>query len=215
MMPNAARKERERSARADAFLAAAERLFASHGYHETSIELIAREAEFATGTLYRYFRSKEELYVELLKRKLTEFLQELEDVHQAEPSPLPRLCKSVACKVAFFKKHRDFLSLYVKEFQQGAGGSCGLPDSCGEIQARMVFLLEKTLADGIEAGQFRKFDVRLMAAAISGAANRVLARWMEQGADENEDLLGAFLLPFLSAGLGCAGESADSTGSSQ
>ena len=56
------RRERERNARRQAILQAAREVFARSGYHETTLEEIAREAEFGKGTIYNYFSSKEELF---------------------------------------------------------------------------------------------------------------------------------------------------------
>src|SRR5437763_4259622 len=53
---------------ADKILAAASRLFATHRFHEARMEDIAAVAEVGKGTLYRYFKDKEELYLALLER---------------------------------------------------------------------------------------------------------------------------------------------------
>jgi TetR/AcrR family transcriptional regulator, repressor of fatR-cypB operon len=56
------RKEREKQARQQDILAAAQELFLHKGYHETTLEEIARHADFGKGTIYNYFNSKEELF---------------------------------------------------------------------------------------------------------------------------------------------------------
>jgi AcrR family transcriptional regulator len=61
-MHHLCRKEREKLARQQDIMAAARELFLSKGYHETTLEEIARQAEFGKGTLYNYFSSKEELF---------------------------------------------------------------------------------------------------------------------------------------------------------
>jgi AcrR family transcriptional regulator len=53
---------------ADKILAAAARLFAGHRFHEARMEDVAALAEVGKGTLYRYFKDKEELYLALLDR---------------------------------------------------------------------------------------------------------------------------------------------------
>ena len=59
------RKERERLRHRQEILAAAMRLFAEKGFHDVSMQEIAAKAEFATGTLYKFFTSKEALFDEL------------------------------------------------------------------------------------------------------------------------------------------------------
>ncbi|MDL1898122.1 helix-turn-helix transcriptional regulator, partial [Anaerolineae bacterium CFX7] len=60
------RRERERDARRQAILAQAKSVFAERGFLNATVEEIAERAELAVGTLYRYFQSKEEIYVSLL-----------------------------------------------------------------------------------------------------------------------------------------------------
>jgi len=57
------RKQRETELRKQIILEAAEKLFLTNGYEDTTMDDIATEAEFSKGTLYNYFTSKEELYL--------------------------------------------------------------------------------------------------------------------------------------------------------
>ncbi|NCC26054.1 MAG: TetR/AcrR family transcriptional regulator, partial [Deltaproteobacteria bacterium] len=56
------RRERERLRQRQDILAGALALFAEKGYHNVSMQEIAERTEFATGTLYKFFPSKEDLY---------------------------------------------------------------------------------------------------------------------------------------------------------
>lgn len=63
---SALRREREKQLRRQSILSAAEILFAHNGYRRTKIEDIAEKAEVSVGTVYGYFRNKEELLVAVL-----------------------------------------------------------------------------------------------------------------------------------------------------
>lgn len=63
---SAQRRQREREFRYQTILHAAETLFAGEGYQGASMERIAEEAEVAVGTVYFYFKNKEDLLVHLL-----------------------------------------------------------------------------------------------------------------------------------------------------
>src|SRR5580765_6927458 len=69
------RRERDRQRRRADILRAAEIVFASKGYHTASIEEIASEAEYGTGTVYLYFKDKETLYIELFEEKVRDLIQ--------------------------------------------------------------------------------------------------------------------------------------------
>jgi len=62
----AERKAREKQARRQAILDAARDCFFRDGYEATTISQIADEVELSTGTLYLYFKNKEEIYVSIL-----------------------------------------------------------------------------------------------------------------------------------------------------
>ena len=64
------RKKREREMRRQQIMIAAKRIFTQKGYEKSTMEDIAREAELSPGTLYLYFKSKDELYASLCLRVL-------------------------------------------------------------------------------------------------------------------------------------------------
>jgi AcrR family transcriptional regulator len=64
----AERKEREKIERRNAIIEAAERIFFKIGIENASMEQVAQEAELSKGTLYLYFKSKEELYRAIILR---------------------------------------------------------------------------------------------------------------------------------------------------
>lgn len=64
----ALRRQREREQRYESILSAAELLFAREGYQQASMERIADSAEVSVGTLYFYFKNKEDLLVHLLDK---------------------------------------------------------------------------------------------------------------------------------------------------
>ena len=65
---SALRRQREREQRLETILRAAQTLFAREGYHKASMEKIADTAEVSVGTLYFYFKNKEDLLVKLLSQ---------------------------------------------------------------------------------------------------------------------------------------------------
>ena len=71
-------------------LDAAEELFYSRGYHETSVSDIVKSIGVAQGTFYYYFKSKEEILEALINRQISKFLFELEKVVSADGMTPPR-----------------------------------------------------------------------------------------------------------------------------
>jgi AcrR family transcriptional regulator len=78
------RKERERERRKQQIMVAAKRVFTNKGFGKATMEDIAKEAELSPGTLYLYFKNKDELYASLSLRILQYLMIRLEHV-SAEP----------------------------------------------------------------------------------------------------------------------------------
>jgi len=82
------RKQRERERRRQQIIVAAKRVFSEKGFSKTTMEDIAREAELSPGTLYLYFKNKDELYASLSLRILQYMNIRLEDVtKETESNP--------------------------------------------------------------------------------------------------------------------------------
>jgi AcrR family transcriptional regulator len=94
------RKQRERERRRQQIIVAAKRVFSEKGYSKSTMEDIAREAELSPGTLYLYFKNKDELYASLSLRILQYLNIRLEDVKK-EKDIEPGL-KITAIKEALF-----------------------------------------------------------------------------------------------------------------
>ncbi len=94
------RKKRERERRRQQIIVAAKRVFSEKGFSKSTMEDIAREAELSPGTLYLYFKNKDELYASLSLRILQYLNIRLEDVKK-EKDIDPR-DKIVAIKEALY-----------------------------------------------------------------------------------------------------------------
>ena len=94
------RKQRERERRRQQIIVAAKRVFSEKGYSKATMEDIAREAELSPGTLYLYFKNKDELYASLSLRILQYLNIRLEDVKKEKDIETRR--KIAAIKEALF-----------------------------------------------------------------------------------------------------------------
>lgn len=74
------RKERERERRRQQIIVAAKRVFSAKGFNKATMEDIAKEAELSPGTIYIYFKNKDELYASLSLRILKHLNVRLEHV---------------------------------------------------------------------------------------------------------------------------------------
>ena len=109
------RKLLEKENRRESILAAAESVMSSHGIHGLSIDLIANETQLAKGTIYLYFKSKEEIlsFLSVKARKL--LFKEFQKITEKGLTPLEKIKELVYTNYTFYKKeplYYDLVSLY-------------------------------------------------------------------------------------------------------
>ena len=113
------RKEREESARRDHILAAAERMLAERGLHETSMADIAREAQMSYGLVYHYFENKEKLFDAIVEEWWTGFYNKLEVLKK---SPIPtdeKLIGIIRYLLSVYANEPNQLSIFITEVSRG------------------------------------------------------------------------------------------------
>ncbi|MGD8264683.1 MAG: TetR/AcrR family transcriptional regulator [Desulfobacterales bacterium] len=89
------RKEREKERRRQQIMVAAKRVFTEKGFNKATMEDIAQEAELSPGTLYLYFKNKEELYSSLSLRILQYLLIRVEHVNDEKDTGPEEKLKSL------------------------------------------------------------------------------------------------------------------------
>src|SRR5208282_4901886 len=89
------RHRRERLARGQAILTAAAKVFARHGLEGATIEMVAREAEVAVGTIYLYYSSRDDLYLNLIAERAEQLRARYLGIFARRLEPLDEL-KAIA-----------------------------------------------------------------------------------------------------------------------
>jgi AcrR family transcriptional regulator len=105
------RKIREKQARKKEILTAARTLLLEKGINGTSINRIARQAELGIGTIYFYYRSKEELFVELQTEGLALLNKRIEQACSAEKTPADRIRCMAAAYRKFSKADKNYFEV--------------------------------------------------------------------------------------------------------
>jgi TetR/AcrR family transcriptional regulator len=107
------RREREEKARLAAILVAAENTFAKHGYYQARMDDIAEAAELAKGTLYYYFKSKDEIFLHILKRESRRVHEEILKRISEESTFLEALEEATEFYLEYFEQNPTFLKMFL------------------------------------------------------------------------------------------------------
>jgi TetR/AcrR family transcriptional regulator len=192
------RKERDWLRHEQEILDAAERVFCAKGFHAAGIQEIAAEADFGVGTIYRYFKSKDDIYQAMFLRKAQHVLLLCREAAALTDDPVEKLRQVVLTKSRYFHLHNDFFRIYFAEMRSAAcqphpGGSPAMTELFAEFQDWLTTICE----DGIQRGIFRPIKARYLAAAFEGMGNAFRILYLEeQSADDFEQRLNAVLSIF-------------------
>ena len=173
------RKEREYLAHREEILSAAEKVFAAKGFFPTTMSDIAREAEFGTGSLYKYFKSKEELYFTLIDEKVEEINRLVKAELSQKTSAVERIKKVLELQFEFFERNRDFFRIYISErnrFEWTVKDELG--KGLHEKMIAYISILAEVMRQGIEREEFRSMNPMDLAHALVGIVNSFVFEWM-------------------------------------
>jgi AcrR family transcriptional regulator len=106
------RKERERIARRETILAAAAQVFAAQGVERATVEMVARQAEVAVGTIYLYFFSRDDLFLSLMAERIGKLRERYLEIHARGLKPIDELR---AIGNAYFDYLRESRGLFLAQ----------------------------------------------------------------------------------------------------
>lgn len=173
------RKVRERLTHRKEILLAAEKLFAAKGFFPTTMSEIAQEAEFGTGTLYKYFKSKEDLYFTLIDEKTAEINSSVKAELSKKMSATERIEKMLRIQFEFFERNRDFFRIYISErsrFEWAVKENLG--KGIHEKMVAYIYLLAQVMKQGIKEGAFKPKEPLDLAHALVGIVNSFVFEWL-------------------------------------
>lgn len=154
-----------RAEKRERILAAASRVFASRSYHLVSMDQVSETARVGKGTLYRYFPSKEHLYLAVVAGAFDLLIRRLEQEETAAGPPAEALSRMIQAIVDTFARHLPYLRL----MQQGdARLLLRKKEVVRARRARMTGVLGRVLERGVETGVFRKLDPVLLPSMLIG-----------------------------------------------
>jgi len=178
-MKKAERKAREFSLRRAEILDQAVKIFAAKGFHRTTVAEIAEASGFAIGTLYQFFESKDQLYIEMLTEKLVLMYGRVQEAVARESDGIRKIEVMIESQFAFIENNADFYGLFVREDH--------FPPSerALELRKRMmadymdhIAFVEGVMREGVRGGILMEMDPPMMAVALKGIIRSCVVRWL-------------------------------------
>ena len=176
------RREREKLRQRQDILSAALELFSLKGFHNVSVNEIAERSEFAVGTLYKFFKSKEDIYSSILMDSAEDAHRALTETLAQGSDEIDKLRNYVKTGVEIFKKNAPAIRLYLAE-TRGIGYTlkAGLDE---DIHRKFEGVRQK-LSAVFESGIRKKIFARIeepyyLSVALEGMMHGFLFLWIEE-----------------------------------
>lgn len=160
------RRERERMRHREEILGAASRLAESRGLDGVTMDDVAREAEFAVGSIYSHFRSKDELVSELMLERVRRFLDDVEAL-LARGQPFAELLLALARLT--YEGHQKMRPILVAWMELPALSKAGASsEAMATLRERGRALFDAVMAQGQAEGVLAAGDRRPLTIALTG-----------------------------------------------
>lgn len=181
-------------------LEAAVKVFARSGFNAATVNEVAREAGIANGTVYLYFKTKTELFIQTIKDVIKSKLQQIKERVAGETDPVKRIKRFIDLHTELITQNRDVARVMVIEWRKSEEFCQQNPDY-NPLNEYMNYL-KSLCSDAIESGALRKVNPLTLAYMILGTMDVVLSQWLSDPdkinlaaiTDEVYDILGFGLI---------------------
>ncbi|MBI4621505.1 MAG: TetR/AcrR family transcriptional regulator [Desulfobacterales bacterium] len=165
----------------ESILDTARKMFGRYGIQKTNLGEIASLARVAKATIYNYFGSKDQVYLEVLQREADDILKKIEAAIERVRSPIEKLRTFVSTKFRCMKEAVNIINL-------GRERTDSVPPKTDRIRndlfEREVGIISSIFELGVKEGIFRTTDILLTARAIAYALRGFELTWLVEESSE-------------------------------
>lgn len=164
--------EKIKDARKEQILSNALKLFARKGLAATKITDIATAANISQGLLYHYYKSKDEIFVELLRDAYDNMIAAVLALQRLPLSPHEKIRLAIEKLLAEFDENKDMAYYYLLINQSSIFEA--IPDEAKEIvkdRSILYDVITRIIIDGQKDGTFKKYDAKDMAVVFWTSLN--------------------------------------------
>lgn len=164
---------------------AAVEVIAENGYHQSQVSKIAKQAGVADGTIYLYFKNKEDILISLFKEKMGQFIERMEEEIKEKQTAKEKLALVITKHFSLLADDRHLAIVTQLELRQS---NLELRQKINDILKGYLNILESILTEGIESGEFKEnLDIRLARQMVFGTIDETVTTWVMN--DQKYDLI--------------------------
>jgi TetR/AcrR family transcriptional regulator len=174
------RKDREYKRHREEILEVALKLFSKKGLYAVTMVDIAKESEFAVGTIYKFFKNKEDIYKALVIAKVSEFHTLLNNTLTTKGTEIEKISLWVHEKFKIFNENKQFMKLYLAEAMGvDSNVKVGLKTEIKKMYEDMLKRLEQVFKQSIQKEVIKREDPHILAITLDGISNTLFFEHIE------------------------------------
>ncbi|WP_442595348.1 TetR/AcrR family transcriptional regulator [Neobacillus sp. D3-1R] len=151
-------------------------VIAENGYHQAQVSKIAKQAGVADGTIYLYFKNKEDILISLFQEKMGTFVEKIEQKIAGKDSAVEKLLMMVESHFQLLADDRHLAIVTQLELRQS---NKELRLKINDVLKNYLMVVDKILIEGKENGEFnQELDVRLARQMIFGTMDETITSWV-------------------------------------
>ena len=191
-------KTRDPQGTRNRILDAALEIFASKGYHDTSMDEIVQLSHTSKGSIYFHFPNKERLFLALVDQFADLLERRVEEAILTHDQGIVRVQVALETVLQTFGRYRRPAKLLLV---QAVGLGSAFEMKRMEVNDRFANLIRTYLNEAVEAGDIEPVDTEIVSHAWMGAIYSVVIRWVYTG-EPGPDRIMDGLLPLLLKSVG-------------
>jgi TetR/AcrR family transcriptional regulator, fatty acid metabolism regulator protein len=149
---------------------------AENGYHQAQVSKIAKQAGVADGTIYLYFKNKEDILISVFQEKMGIFVENLQDIIKREESSSEKLSRMIENHFRVLSSDRHLATVTQLELRQS---NKEIRLKINTILKEYLVLLDQILIEGMLNGEFKQaMDVRIARQMVFGTIDEITTTWV-------------------------------------
>jgi TetR/AcrR family fatty acid metabolism transcriptional regulator len=184
--------------RREQIINAAIKVFANKGFYNSKVADVARVAGIADGTIYLYFKNKDDLLISLFESKMEQILKRFSDTLKTALSAKEKLSHFIQLHFKMIEEDQNLAEVFQVELRQS---SKFLKDYHNQKFIDFLNIIGQIIREGKQSGEFRP-DIRINTTkvAIFGAVDEIARQWIlsTESKTQLQDLASELTKTFLS-----------------
>ncbi|MBU9672943.1 TetR family transcriptional regulator [Planococcus sp. CP5-4] len=151
-------------------------VIAENGYHQAQVSKIAKQAGVADGTIYLYFKNKEDILISVFQEKMGVFVSELEKIIAKDASAADQLGMMINSHFGLLANDLHLAIVTQLELRQS---NHDIRMKINNVLRGYLKLMDRILISGIESGEFdQNMDIRLARQMVFGTMDETITTWV-------------------------------------